>query len=203
MANGNPVNGNPMNDKITLSEFTKAGVIKTEINKLTGDYVETYNTSVMKKSILDELDKALTRLEDCVQYVQNCNCHVNVSCQLMRCEIKTRDVVRQDWNRCQSVSGYIDYPTCQNLTCQFMTCEQYVCQQGMSCQSCQTCEACQLCETCESQCLCQTCQKCEDKTFDTWSCQSRACQDCQTCQTLVCENISCQANRNDGEDLPL
>jgi hypothetical protein len=201
MPNGNPVNGNKMNGRIVPTEFTKPGVIKTEIDKLTGAYKETQNTSVIKKSMLDELDKALTKLEGCVQYVQNCNCHVVTTCQMMKCQIHAKDMVRQDWNSCQSVSSYVDYPSCQQLTCQYTTCQTVVCQQGMSCQICQTCEVCQLCETCESQCLCQTCQSCQEATYEKWSCQSQACQSCETCQTMVCENITCQAYKDDGKEL--
>ena len=159
------------------------------------------NENVTKKSLLDELDKALTKLEGYAKQVNNCDCTQIYSCQDMRCQIKSKGTSNCNWNPCQSTKNCIDIVGCQKMSCQYFTCQKIICQQGTSCQTCQACEKCQVCETCESQCLCQTCQVCQKQTYDVYSCQQVKCQSCQTCQVLLCENVSCQARKSDGRNL--
>ena len=199
--NGEPTNGNQLNPTINLTKFTEVGKKAVYVDEGTGTYVETVNTSVMKKSILDELDRAITNLEKYAVHVQNCNCKVVTTCQEMKCQLHTKGTANCNWNSCQTVSNYIEFPSCQIVTCQYRTCQTSVCQSGNSCQECQSCEMCQICEACESQCLCQTCQFCQEKTYDLWSCEIVKCQSCETCQFAVCENIMCQASHEDGKDL--
>jgi len=199
--NGDPTNGNVLNDTFNPSLFSSVGKKEIYIDEGTGAYVETANTSILKKSILDEIEVAITKLEQLAPHVQNCNCRQVVSCQSMKCQLHVKGTSNCDWNTCQTVSVYNEFPSCQTVTCQYKTCQMTVCQRGNSCQDCQSCEMCQICEMCESQCLCQTCQACQEKTYDVWSCQSISCQSCESCQLKVCENITCQASRNDGKDL--
>lgn len=191
-----------MNEVITPTKFTEFGVIETVVDTGTETYKETINTAVLKKQMLDELEVAVTRLEGYANNVNNCDCVRIKGCQTMVCQGKTKGTPNCDWQLCQSAKNCNDIMGCQKVSCQYITCQKVVCQSGKSCQTCQTCETCQVCETCESQCMCQTCQSCQEQTYDVWSCQSVRCQSCQTCQTMVCENISCQANINDGKDLP-
>lgn len=187
-----------MNSVINKTNFTSFG-------RWSGSqYDETANNRILRQSMLDELDKALTKLEGYSNQVKNCNCTQIYSCQTIQCQIKAKDKATSNcnWQSCQTPKDCNKIRSCQKVSCQYMTCQRTVCQQGTSCQTCQACEYCQACETCESQCLCQTCQTCQDKTYDVWSCQEIKCQSCESCQIMLCETVSCQARKNiDGRDL--
>ena len=189
-----------MNGIITPTKFTEIGVIETVVNVGQQAYIETINTSIMKKSLLDELESAITKLEGYATKVKNCDCVQIYTCQTMTCQIMSKGTSNCNWQTCQSAKNCTDIMGCQKLSCQYMTCQKTVCQQGVSCQACQSCER-QVCETCESQCLCQTCQSCQEETYEVWSCQIIKCQKCQSCQNSICENVSCQAYTTDGRDL--
>lgn len=190
-----------MNKEITPTKFSDLGKIETVVDVGNDRYKETLNTAVFKKSILDELEKAVTKLEGYAVNVNNCDCVRTQACQTLVCQGRTKGTSNCDYKTCQTAKDCNYYMGCQKVSCQYMTCQKVICQAGISCQACQACEFCQECETCESQCLCQTCQSCQQKTYEQWSCQTVRCESCQTCQTMVCENILCQANMDDGKDL--
>lgn len=190
-----------MNGVIKKTQFTPWGRVETIVDSGDKIYKETMNTSVMKKSMMDELEKAMTKLEGYANQVNNCDCTRIYTCQTLLCQEKRKNVSAKNWQTCQSSTNCTEYDSCQKISCQYFTCQKVICQRGMSCQTCQACEHCQTCEDCESQCLCQTCQVCQDKTYDVYSCQEIKCQSCQSCQLLLCENVSCQARKSDGKDL--
>jgi hypothetical protein len=180
-----------MNSVIDKTKFTTFNRYSTDIKDI-----------IMKKSMLNELEQALTKLEGYSAQIKNCNCKQIYSCQSVSCQINAKFTGKVNWQSCQTPKDCNKIRSCQKVSCQYMTCQRTVCQQGTSCQTCQVCEYCQACETCESQCLCQTCQTCQDKTYDVWSCQEIKCQSCESCQIMLCETVSCQARKNvDGRDL--
>lgn len=86
----------------------------------------TWDTENKIKQVqFDQLNTAITRLEQLKGNVQNCDCAPSNCCQSQVC---------QACQLCQSCQG----------------CQTTYCQSNCVCQSCQGCQACQACEACQS-----------------------------------------------------